>query len=233
MKKLVIYFNICFGFVVYSFCYIYADEKKNADSFYGVDVSHYQGNIDWKKVKDSGITFAYIKASQGNHIVDPKFSVNLLETKKVNVFRGAYHFFEPGQNAQSQAQLFIKIINSHGGCKGSLPPALDIEVIGTASKEQLKIGIAEWLQIVEFGTGCKPIIYTNSAFWNQYFTNDEFSDYELWLAEYGKKAILPKEWKKETLWQFTDKDIVDGIHSKVDEDKFIGTKTELINLICD
>lgn len=230
MRNSLIYFTLLYLCI---FDYIYAFKNSKLDSIYGIDVSHYQGKIDWQKVKNSGITFAYIKASQGDHVIDPNFSANWSEAKKVNILRGAYHFFEPSLNVENQAKLFIKLINLHGGCTGSLPPALDVETINQVSKEQLKFKIDKWLKIVEDETNCRPIIYTNLAFWNQYFTNDEFPNHELWLAEYSKDSVLIQKWKKEILWQFTDKNIIDGIRTKVDEDRFIGTKAELNSLICD
>lgn len=227
MKRLI----ICYLFMCILFCGCSDIQKNEKQIFYGIDASHYQGNIDWQKVKDSGISFAYIKASEGKHYIDPKFHVNWQKIKRLNMLVGAYHFFLPEQDARIQAYSFVNIIKKNGGCKGSLPPVLDIEVIRNASKSKLQQGIKQWLEIVEAETGCRPMIYTDSGFWNKYFTN-EFSEYRLWLAEYNKEVVMPRGWKHQTFWQFTQKGHVTGIKGNVDEDKFIGSSTELTNLVC-
>ena len=106
-----------------------------------------------------------------------------------------------------------------------------MEVIREVDKAKLEQGIRTWLRIVEDEIHCKPIIYTDSGFWNQYL-GGKFTDYKLWLAEYSNKVTLPIGWKRHTFWQFASDKKITGILGNVDKNKFVGTKAEFKHLIC-
>lgn len=93
----------------------------------GVDVSHYQGDIDWQILQRNQIDFAYIKATEGSSHIDEKFEVNWQEASKTNVTIGAYHFFSFDSPGKEQAEWFI---DSIGDLSGKLPPVVDIEYYG-------------------------------------------------------------------------------------------------------
>jgi len=198
---------------------------------YGIDVSHYQGHIDWKKIKNTDISFVYIKVSEGKHLRDKQFSRNWSESSKTKLIRGGYHFFEPKEDAAKQAHLFLKSIRNNGGYKRALPPVLDLEVIRGVSRLELIKGINIWLRIVEDELKCKPIIYTDYSFWNKYL-DGEFNHYRLWLAEYANEPHSLKTRKTEIFWQYKQNSTIEGISTKVDKNKFMGTIYELEKLLC-
>ncbi|KAF3995895.1 glycoside hydrolase family 25 protein [Glaciimonas immobilis] len=148
----------------------------------GIDVSHYQGLIDWSIVKSNSIGFAFAKATQGSNIVDPCFSTNWANMKAVGLLRGAYHFFDSSCDSHAQAQNFLTTVGSLDA--EDLPPVLDIEeFLGAYGNTDLPTNVQTWLDVVEQGLGRKPMIYTGTSFWNQYM-NNQFGDYPLWIAEY-------------------------------------------------
>lgn len=139
---------------------------------FGIDVSHWQGKVDWDKVKAKGVTFAYIKATQGANMVDPQFIRNWAEAKRVGLLRGAYHFAETGE-PMIQANHFITTLS---GDFGELPAAYDAEVPGLT-----KPRAATWCQTVGAFTKC--LIYTRDNIWDTY-SGTWARGLPLWEAEY-------------------------------------------------
>jgi len=187
----------------------------------GIDVSLYQGIINWASVK-SQKTFAFIKATQGNSITDPKFSTNWSGAKAVGIPRGAYHFYQFRFDPISQANLFCsKLVTD----KGELPPVVDVEDTATpANASQLKL----FIDTVTSSLGIRPIIYTGSWWW----TNARWGgsvpwakDYALWVAYYSLTAavpVLPTDWKTYQYWQYTSSGVVAGISGNVDLNRYNG-----------
>ncbi|HBK83725.1 MAG TPA: glycoside hydrolase, partial [Flavobacterium sp.] len=192
----------------------------------GIDVSQYQGIIDWEnvgKIDDNfDIDFVIIRATAGSDKVDTQFYTNWENTKS-NFIRGAYHYFRPDENSMLQAANFIKTVHLS---KGDLPPVLDIEQLPQSqSIDKLKIGLKRWLDKIEQHYGVKPIIYSGERFYTD-FLKEDFSDYKFWIANYNF-------WRKEMddnwiLWQFTEKARVTGINELVDVNVYKGLKAELI-----
>jgi len=193
----------------------------------GVDISHWDGAIDWAALKKSDITFLYIKATQGTTYQDPMFVKNWANAKKYGFTRGAYHFFDPDEDGAKQAKLFLDRIKHEDG---DLVPALDIEVASKGGPEKLVEEMDEWLLYVEKALNKKPVIYCDVPFWNSNVKVDR-SDYPLWLAEwedYQKPNSLPMGWKTYTLWQYSAKGVVRGInYPHVDLDAFKGSEQDL------
>lgn len=98
-----------------------------ADAAKGIDVSHYQGNIDWSVIRDQGVSFTFIKATEGSAYIDECFAYNWEEAKKAGIAAGAYHFFSFDSPAESQAQLYIETV---GDLSGRLVPVIDVEYYG-------------------------------------------------------------------------------------------------------
>ena len=190
----------------------------------GIDVSHYQGTVDWQQVAGS-YHFAFIKATEGNHYQDPAFSRNLDSVISTSMEVGAYHFFTPDKDATEQAKHFLTTIADF---ELSLPPVLDVEVAPDGSTEAFQKAIEQWIGVVEAGTGCTPIIYTGKAFWNQYL-QDRFSDHPIWISDYteddNKVAAIP--W---SFWQFTDSGSAEGVSGPVDESRYHGSESTLRQL---
>ena len=199
-----------------------ADEKVR-----GIDVSHFQGAIDWSAVAKAGSDFAFIKASDGMRGGDPMFATNWSQAKAVGLRRGAYHFFRTQQDSERQAQQLLAML---GTDSGELPPVLDFELLGEASPEQALAGAQRWMAIVEESCGREPIVYTGPAFWSAMLRNSPvLSDHRLWIAHYtlASRPTLPSAWRDWTFWQYSEKGRVSGIHGPVDLDYFHGTMMEL------
>ncbi len=198
-------------------------------SVFGIDVSHYQADIDWKRVSSfqSGpfqVNFAFIKATEGGSRKDPRFQKNWKDAKANGVPRGAYHYFKPSRDAASQAAFFCKTVVVS---KGDLPPVLDVEEIprGMSSRKLLE-SVLVWLRIVEKHFGVKPIIYTGADFYQQHFDGTAVDQYPLWIAHYYEnKPSARSNWK---FWQFSDKASIDGISGPVDVNVFSGSSDELV-----
>ena len=197
---------------------------------YGIDVSHYQGKIDWDnvaKIQDSfPISFVFIRATAGSVKVDRKYKRNWSKSKQKGFVRGAYHYYRPNENSILQANNFINTVKLQ---KGDLPPVLDIEDIPRIqSMENLKIGLRKWLNKVEKHYGMKPIIYSGESFYNDHLYID-FSDYTCWVANYNFYVEnIDKDWN---FWQFTDKGSVRGIKEFVDVNIYNGDKKKLLQLV--
>ena len=193
----------------------------------GVDVSYYQGNVDWARVRASGVAFAYVRVSDGEAFKDPKFARNWSGTQAAGVIRGAYQFFRPAQDAAAQADILIHAIGAY--TPGDLPPVLDVEATGGLSAKTIATRIKTWSDRVTAALGVQPIIYTGKYFWrDQVGGSKAFDAAPLWIAQYTSKCPdLPSPWTRWAIWQSSAKGRVDGISGNVDLDKFNGSLAQL------
>lgn len=198
------------------------------DKAVGIDVSEYQGKIDWTQVRfvenNFPIRFAFIRATVGKDKVDCEFETNW-KSSNATLIRGAYHYYRPNENSLEQAQNFIRNVKLK---PGDLPPVLDIEVIpNEQSMDSLKVGLKRWIKKIEVHYKVKPIIYTNEKFYEA-FLQDEFCDYPCWIANYNFFVEnMQDQW---LLWQFTENGTVSGINGNVDVNIFNGTPEMLQHL---
>ena len=197
---------------------------------FGVDVSHYQGKIDWTKMHTIynlyPINFAFIRSTMGTSSIDETFEDNWEGAKENNILRGAYHFYRPDENSTLQAQNFIAKVKLENG---DLPPVLDIETLPkTQSMDRLVEGIKNWCKIVEEHYDIKPIIYTSDKYFEDYL-QDHFDGYIIWIANYNFWVQEMKgHWD---FWQFTEKATIDGVKRyKVDVNIYNGTVDDLEGL---
>ncbi|MBE0340900.1 glycoside hydrolase [Paenibacillus sp. 28ISP30-2] len=203
-------------------------KKGNAQ---GIDVSRYQGNIDWKVVKAEGISFAFIKASQGQRYVDPTFITNTKGARAAGVLLGAYHFVDATsvEAAKAEARHFAEVLEQIGGAKAlDLPAVMDYENNpGNLSKTLISAVALAFLLELERVTGRKPIIYTGNAFATNF--NASLGGYPLWIARYSETRVPTDTaaWKRWDIWQYSDSGKVAGIKGNVDMNEFDGTAGEL------
>ena len=199
-------------------------------SIRGIDISHYQGKIDWQKVRRGKIGtdhvhFAFIKATEGKSLVDKYFKRNFHEAKEHGIIRGAYHFYTPSIPAEEQAEHFIRNVSL---VPGDLPPVLDIETIGNLSPEELRSEVMKWIRIVEKEYRVPPIIYTYYKFKTKFLDTKEFDKYPYWIAHYYVDSLIyDGNWK---FWQHTDNGEIKGISGKVDLNLFNGSMYNLLQL---
>lgn len=191
---------------------------------YFTDISHHQSDfpnhpIDWVKVKASGISHVYIKASESNYFTDVAFATNWIKSKANGILRGAYLFFRATATGRSQAAKFASVV---GQDQGELAPAVDVEDGNGVPSTILTDRLRECLLEVERLFGQKPVIYTSAGAWDTLTTRPAWvKDYKLWLAA-PDKPIPPlptgaTEWE---IHQYSWTGIVPGIDGKVDLDRF-------------
>jgi lysozyme len=193
----------------------------------GVDVSVYQGTVNWKSVKASGRAFAFARVSDGLDYPDSKFDTNWAGIKAAGLLRGAYQFFRPGQDPTKQADMFVAKMGTLG--EDDLPPVMDMEVTDGQSPATIQAHMKTWLARVELKTGRKPLIYT-AAFMSGNVGNG-FTGYPLWVANYGATCpLMPANFTSWKFWQSSSTGSVSGISGDVDLDEFNGNLTALTKL---
>ncbi len=198
------------------------------DIINGIDVSHYQGKINWSKMAKTNHVFVITKATGGIDYVDPTFKTNWYHIRKHNLVRGSYHFFYADDDAETQAQHYLATV---GRIKSTdLPPILDIEITDHTNKEILIEKAITWLETVEKATNRRPIIYTDTAFGQDFLSDPRFGSYYLWIAQYSKKVdTLPAPWKDKNwfIWQHSQSGQVSGIEGDVDLSRYKGSLDNL------
>ena len=157
---------------------------------HGIDVSHYQGNIDWKMLTQTRqgkfpIHFVFMKASEGGDYGDKAFITNFDSAKTHGFIRGAYHFYNPKTDPIRQADFFINSVKLDSG---DLPPVLDIEKRGK-DENQLRRDLKLWLDKIEQHYKVKPILYTSYKFKTRYLNDSVFNSYPYWIAHYYVDSV--------------------------------------------
>ncbi|MFF5336534.1 GH25 family lysozyme [Streptomyces sp. NPDC013181] len=202
----------------------------------GIDVSHYQGSINWSKVKAAGIRFAYIKATEATSYKDPNFNTNYLNAYNAKVIRGAYHFARPNlSSGATQAAYFA----SHGGGWSrdnlTLPGMLDLEggCYGK-SASAMQSWILDFYNTYKAKTGRDVVIYTSASWWNSCTGgwSGMSARSPLFTAHWttASSPAIPKGFPYWTFWQYTDSGSVSGISGAVDRDRFNGDASRLLAL---
>ncbi|MBS4065733.1 MAG: glycoside hydrolase family 25 protein [Chitinophagaceae bacterium] len=208
-------------------------QPRNPNNARGIDISVWQGNIDWVKVKESGISFAFIKATEGQFLVDKYFATNVRNAKEVGILVGAYHFCRAEDNitAQKEAEYFIDAINSIGGFNVfDLPSVLDIETTEGGNKSNITSICHTWLDLVKITSGKIPLIYTNNNIAANYL-DESLAIYPLWLARYGiHQPPDVSGWDQWTFFQYSDSGNVPGISGNVDMNEYAGNFEKLMSI---
>lgn len=187
-------------------------------SVHGIDVSAYQGRIDWPEVARHRVRFAFIKASEGATLRDARFARNWREARAAGILSGAYHYFQPNRDGAVQADLFIKLVPL---AAGDLPPVLDVEAPRFHDVAELRREVRQWLELVQAHYGVQPILYSNYGFYRRYLAG-HFDDFPLWLAHYevARPTLPATRW---IIWQHSDEAYVPGIRGTVDFNVFQGS----------
>jgi lysozyme len=190
----------------------------------GIDVSSYQGDVDWKRVKASGVVFAFARVSDGLDVIDELFPHNFVAMKRAGVRRGAYQYFRASADPEAQAELMVKAVARLGGA--DLPLVVDVETDDGQKAEELQARLRRWLRRVERRTRRKPMVYTSPSMSQK--LGARFGDYSLWIAHYQVDCpTVPEGWRRWTFWQHSSTGKVPGIAGRVDLDHFAGSLAEL------
>lgn len=205
--------------------------KAVSGTYYGIDVSHWNGNIVEDIDKMDDLSFGICKATQGVDYVDPDFDMNWGALQKKGLIRGAYHFYKTENSPTTQAQFYYDHLSAHSD-KKQMTFIVDIEAGSLSGKETISSveeGLLAFLKKLKELTGKTPMVYTNYAFANKYLTDATLAQYPLWLAEYSGQASpsIPTVWQQEgyTIWQKTDTHDLNS--SKVDYDEYNGVLAAL------
>lgn len=207
--------------------FVYPSESKYP--IRGIDVSNHQGEIDWKKVSESKISFAYIKATEGGDWKDKAFSKNWKEANQLGIRVGAYHFFTLCRSGKEQASNFISYVPKD---PESLPPVADLEFVGNCKErppiQDIKKEIQDFLIELENHYGKRPILYLTYEFIDLYL-KDDFSEYPVWIRDiFGHP---PNSFKRNwIIWQYHSRARLEGIEGPVDLNVWKGTEETLKNL---
>jgi lysozyme len=196
---------------------------------HGIDLSKWQGRVDWTSVKAAGTQFVFIKATEGGDHVDPKFIEHWYSAKRAGIPRGAYHFMYWCRPAEEQAEWFRRNVPQD---PDALPPVLDLEWNGHSRTCPRKVSRDEalamthvMLDAMERHTGKRPIIYTDITF-HADVLDGEFDDYPFWVRSVAAEPHERYNNRRWTFWQFTTTGRVPGIDGDVDRNTFYGTDNQ-------
>jgi lysozyme len=192
----------------------------------GIDVSEFQGTIDWNAVKGSGRGFAIARVSDGTGHLDPYFSSNWSGIKAAGMIRGVYQFFRASEDPVAQANLLISNVGALAA--NDLAPVADVEVSDGVSGSTLVNNLASWVSTIKAATGRTPMIYSAPGFWDGLPNTGQFGSDVLWVANWQVSCPdTPTPWTGWTFWQYADNGNVPGISGAVDLDQFNGTAAQL------
>ena len=200
----------------------------------GVDVSAYQGKIDWDVLKSQNIDFAFIKATEGSSFKDKMFSENFKNAYESGIRIGAYHFFSYDSSGITQAENYIDTVPVK---ENMLPPVLDVEFYGDKSEnlpdaETTRENLLLMIDMLKEHYGMQPVIYATRRSYDLYISG-YFKDSDIWIRSVSSEASLPdgRDWK---FWQYCHKgrlDGYDGDEKFIDLDVFNGTAQEFAEYV--
>lgn len=192
----------------------------------GIDVSSYQGEIDWEVLSKENISFAYIKATEGSSFIDSNFAYNYEEANKTDLRVGAYHFFSFDSEGRTQADNYISVVEAK---ENMLPPVVDFEFYGDKAKNPPDVSTTEkelmvLLETLEDYYKVKPVIYATERTYRDYLKGN-FDDYDIWIRNVYFRP-LHGNWK---FWQYSCTGELKGYIGKekyVDLNVFNGSRKE-------
>ena len=199
----------------------------------GMDVSHYENIIDWDKVKGHGLSFVYIKATDGDDIQDAQFKANWEGATKAGLLKGAYHFYDFCTDGAPQADNLLAVIPQREA--GMLPLAVDLEMSVECKPKQMPTKEAflkqfdVFMAAVEKAYGMKPILYVESGIYTKYLQGIA-ENYVIWYPAPDSVKPEPPNNLKWSFWQYSFHGHAEGVPTEVDLDVFAGTQQELAAL---
>jgi lysozyme len=199
----------------------------HAHPIHGIDVAKFQGEIDWQQLRQAGVKFAFIKATEGADRLDSRFHANWEAARAAGIARGAYHFNYWCSAIEDQIAWYQRHVPVE---RDSLPPILDLEWNRHSPtcpqkfpKEVVLPRIKKWLVAMERHYGKKPIIYVDAPFYRDILSGGEFSEYPMWLSNMRglpQEKFPGRQW---AFWQYTYKGRLPGVRGDVDRNVFAGS----------
>ena len=205
--------------LVSSFGKVLAFPASSSIIYDGIDVSEWQGNIDFAEVKASGIDIVYIKSSEGSNYIDPYFRTNYELAIQNDLNIGFYHFLTARnvEEATAQARFFASVVN---GLDSDCRLAMDFEVFDGLSTEEINDISFAFLNEIERLTGKETVVYSDAFNARNTFSRELASSFPIWVAEYGTSEPSNGNWSTWVGFQYTNQARVSGISSFVDRDFF-------------
>ena len=202
------------------------------DDIIGCDVSRYQGEIQWGKLSDQGISFTFIKATEGSSYIDPNFKANWEQAAQTELYIGAYHFFSFESPGTSQAKHYSSIVENKDKM---LPPVIDVEFYGSYREENIdpeviRAELNQFISIIREEYGVYPIIYTTQEAY-RFFIDGYYEDCPLWIRSILTPPRINREW---TFWQYTNRERLEGYNGDepyIDMNVFCGDEQMLKNML--
>jgi uncharacterized protein (TIGR03382 family) len=194
----------------------------------GIDVSVFQGTIDWTKVKADGVIYAMIRVSDGLNTPDTQFAANWANSRSAGVIHGVYQFFEPSQDPIAQADMMLAKMGTFKA--DDLPPTIDVEVNDGLPAATVAAKVKQWIAHVKAKIGRDPIVYTGFYFWGDDVGGANVLPAPLFHAQYTPAACpnIAAPWTTWAFWQYTSTGAINGITGNVDTDRYNGTKAQLM-----
>lgn len=208
--------------------------RAHAQPIQGLDVSRYQGDIDFKKAREAGTRFVFIKATEGGDYVDPKFRQNWQRARDAGVAPGAYHFVYWCRSAEEQIEWFLSQVPDD---PYALPPVLDLEwnnhsasCPNQPSPDKAFEMAQTMLERMEERTGKMPIIYTDINFHRDVLAGRNLPN-TMWLRSVAAEPRQRYRNEMWTFWQFTQTGTMPGVVGEVDRNAFYGSEDEWVHFL--
>lgn len=221
MKKILTFIFTLFMISFFSlFCCCYAFGPSEERLYNGIDISKWQGTIDFKRVKEDGIDVVYIKATQGSDYIDSYFERNYKGAKENNLKIGLYHFLtaRDTEEARDEADFFSSVISKKQvDCR----LAMDFEAFGRLNRAEINEISKAFLERVKEKTGKEMVIYSDSSNARDIFDEELAKKYPIWVAEYGvREPFSNGKWQSWVGFQYADNGRIRGIRGLVDKDYY-------------
>ncbi|ASR11238.1 glycoside hydrolase (plasmid) [Rhizobium leguminosarum bv. viciae] len=201
---------------------------------HGIDISKWQGDIDWGTVKNSGVAFAFIKATEGKDRVDSRFDEYWREAGAAGIPHAPYHFYYFCSSADQQADWFIRNVPKQAM---RLPPVLDVEWNAESKTcryrpdaETVRAEMQRFMDRLEAYYGKRPIIYTSVDFHRENLAG-HFQDYHFWVRSVAKHPEVTYSDRRWAFWQYTSTGVVPGIKGPTDINVFAGSSKNWNNWV--
>lgn len=182
----------------------------------GIDASHHQGPIDWRRVARAGITFAYLKATEGTGFTDPRFAAHRTAATRAGIDVAGYHYFQLCSDGAAQAAHFLDVV---GRRPGPLAPALDLELVGSCTtpppRAALLAEVRAFLRTVDAALRTRTVVYLYPDFEERYGLAADLADHPQWVRRLGERPPA-RPWH---VWQYDDRGTVPGIRGGVDRNR--------------